>query len=213
MNLTLKGSGAGADASGVYFQDGENLETLTFENCNIYNMNTFIKTRTYDTSHPVVYNIVNCNFDGNGQFILWINGNTKSINIEGCNIDLTNSGKVNNVNGSMFRILDADCNVTFYNNYVLGTLPATSGGIFESGCAQIDVQYNTFKDVTDRIVLVRAGKSGNAIVFNNNLYLDASDVVLNAVPSKVTGTGVTADANIYNSEDAREAGYQEFIAQ
>ena len=211
MNLTLKGSGA--NDSGVYFQDGANLETLTFENCNIYNMNTFIKTRTSDTAHPVVYNIVNCNFDGNGQFILWIRGNAKSINIEGCNIDLTNSGNVNNANGSMFRILDADCNVTFYNNYVLGTLPSTSGGIFESGCAQIDVQYNTFKDVTDRIVLVRAGTSGNTIVFNNNLYLDASDVVLNAVPSKVTGTGVTADANIYNSEDAREAGYQEFIAQ
>ena len=211
MNLTLKGSGA--NDSGVYFQDGANLETLTFENCNIYNMNTFIKTRTSDTSHPIVYNIVNCNFDGNGQFILWIRGNAKSINIEGCNIDLTNSGNINNVNGSMFRILDADCNVTFYNNYVLGTLPATSGGIFEAGCTQIDVQYNTFKDVTDRIVLVRAGTSGNTIVFNNNLYLDANDVVLNAVPSKVTGTGVTADTNIYNSEDAREAGYQEFIAQ
>ncbi len=211
MNLTLKGSGA--NVAGVYFQDGANLETLTFENCNIYNMNTFIKTTTSDTSHPVVYNIVNCNFDGNGQFILWIRGNAKSINIEGCNIDLTNSGNVGNPDGSMFRILDADCNVTFYNNYVLGTLPETSGGIFESGCAQIDVQYNTFKDVTDRIVLVRAGTSGKTIVFNNNLYLDASDVVLNAVPSKVTGTGVTADTNIYKSEDARKAGYQEFIAQ
>mgnify|MGYP003300612015 CR=1 FL=1 len=60
--------------------------------------------------------------------------------------------------------------------------------------------------------LLREAIAANKLTFDENLYLDANGKALEAVPSQVTGNGVTADTTVCSSEADRASRYMKVLA-
>ena len=204
-DVTLKG--VGANVGGIYFQPGTKAHYFTVKNSVITDMNTFYKSIAA-MSNNVVVTLENNEITKVGQFLIWVTTGVDTINLVGNKIDAANCGTITNAAAALLRIRDGKALV--YNNEFTGTVPVITG-LFEAGTATaeyVDVRFNTFKNVTKFVYINSVPKSVN---FDENLYLDADGNVLTAVPSQVSGNGVTPDATIATSEEERAEFYYIFL--
>ncbi len=206
-NLTVYGDSA--TAAGNYFQDSTNSGFFGFENCIIKNFKTFIK---FQKASKTTILIKDSDIEGIGQFLVWTTADSKIENIYFINnkLDAGKCGQTDNNAGTLLRARAGNCYV--YGNYIIGT-PQYNAGLFENGTADKEyfVKYNTFENATKFVY----NNGSHPVIFDYNLYLDASKNVLSEVPSAVapSGYGVTSDANIMGSEEARANAYAEFNFQ
>ena len=199
----LKGTGGGAGIPGVFFQDGGNVETLTFKSCVISDMNTFIKF--YNGTSKVEITIEDCNIYTIGQFIVWIQGaQTEKVVLTDTIVDGASCGAVTNSAAALFRVRSGSFEA--YNNYFKGS-SQNDPGYFESIAVESYVKYNTFENVTK----FANNAAANLLVFDENLYLDAKGKVLTEVPSQVAVKGVTADDTIAANEADRASRYMKYL--
>ena len=202
-NLTIYGESA--TATGNYFQDAVGAGFFGFENCIIKNFKTFIY---FQKAGKTTVLLKDCDITGIGQFLVWTTADSGIENIYVINntLDAGNSGQTTNTAGSLIRARAGNCYV--FGNYITGT-PQNNDGLFENGTADKEylVKYNTFENTTKFV----HNNGAHPIIFDYNLYLDASKNVLAEVPSAVApeGYGVTKDAHIMASEEARAAAFAE----
>ena len=204
-DVTLKG--VGANVGGIYFQPGTKAHYFTVKNSVITDMNTFYKSIAA-MSNNVVVTLENNEITKVGQFLIWVTTGVDTINLVGNKIDAANCGTITNAAAALLRIRDGKALV--YNNEFTGTVSVITG-LFEAGTVTaeyVDVRFNTFKNVTKFVYINSVPKSVN---FDENLYLDADGNVLTAVPSQVSGNGVTPDATIATSEEERAEFYYIFL--
>ena len=198
--VELYGAGRGSIA-GVYFQDGGNVENVTFKSCQIHSMNTLVKILNGKSAFDLL--IEDCNIYGIGQFIIWTA--TSSINkvtLIGNVIDGTAGGEVANPNAALFRIRSGYLEA--YNNYFKGD-SSNVPGYFEFTDKESIVKYNTFDSVTRFLFTTQSNK----VVFDENLYINTAGKVLTSVPATLTsaGSGLKTDATLCTSEEDRYARY------
>ena len=199
-DVTLKG--VGANVGGIYFQPGTKAHYFTVKNSEITDMNTFYKSVSA-MSNNVVLTLENNTITKVGQFLIWATTGIDTVYLVDNAILASNCGTIANGAAALLRMRDGKTYV--YNNVFTGTTPSIAG-LFEAGTDNVEfveVKYNIFKNVT-KFVYIKDGKPVN---FDENLYLDAEGNVLTAVPSQVTGNGVTADTTIATSEVDRATRY------
>ena len=199
-DVTLKG--VGANVGGIYFQPGTKAHYFTIKNSEITDMNTVYKSVSA-MSNNVVLTLENNTITKVGQFLIWATTGIDTVYLVDNAILASNCGTITNGYAALLRMRDGKTYV--YNNVFTGTTPSIDG-LFEAGTDNIDfieVKYNIFKNVTKFIHM----NDGKPVNFDENLYLDAEGNVLTAVPSQVTGNGVTADTTIATSEVDRATRY------
>ena len=199
-DVTLKG--VGANVGGIYFQPGTKAHYFTIKNSEITDMNTVYKS-VNAMSNNVVLTLENNTITKVGQFLIWATTGIDTVYLVDNTILASNCGTITNGYAALLRMRDGKTYV--YNNVFTGTTPSIDG-LFEAGTDNIDfieVKYNIFKNVTKFIHM----NDGKPVNFDENLYLDADGNVLTAVPSQVTGNGVTADTTIATSEVDRATRY------
>ena len=199
-DVTLKG--VGANVGGIYFQPGTKAHYFTIKNSEITDMNTVYKS-VNAMSNNVVLTLENNTITKVGQFLIWATTGIDTVYLVDNTILASNCGTITNGYAALLRMRDGKTYV--YNNVFTGTTPSIDG-LFEAGTDNIDfieVKYNIFKNVTKFIHM----NDGKPVNFDENLYLDAEGNVLTAVPSQVTGNGVTADTTIATSEVDRATRY------
>ena len=199
-DVTLKG--VGANVAGIYFQPGTKAHYFTVKNSEITDMNTFYKSLSA-MSNNVVLTLENNTITKVGQFLIWATTGIDTVYLVDNTILASNCGTITNGSAALLRMRDGKTYV--YNNVFTGTTPSIDG-LFEAGSNNVDfveVKYNIFKNVTKFIHM----NDGKPVNFDENLYLDADGNVLTAVPSQVTGNGVTADTTIATSEVDRATRY------
>ena len=199
-DVTLKG--VGANVGGIYFQPGTKAHYFTIKNSEITDMNTVYKSVSA-MSNNVVLTLENNTITKVGQFLIWATTGIDTVYLVDNTILASNCGTIANGAAALLRMRDGKTYV--YNNVFTGTTPSIDG-LFEAGTDNVEfveVKYNIFKNVT-KFVHINGGKPVN---FDENLYLDAEGNVLTAVPSQVTGNGVTADTTIATSEVDRATRY------
>ena len=200
-NVTVHGESP--TAVGNYFQDSAKAGLLAFEGCIIKDIKTFI---LFQTAAPKTTIILKDNeIDGIAQFIIWTkeNLNVENVYVINNKINAGHCGQTENSAGSLFRVRSGNAYV--YGNYFTGT-PLNNDGLFENGgSGEYLVKYNTFENTTKFV----HNNGAKPITFDYNLYLDAEKAVLSEVPSAVApdGYGVTKDAHIMASEEARAAAF------
>ena len=197
----LKGTGGGGGISGVYFQDGGNIETLTYKSCVVSDMNTFVKFRDATSSSHLI--IENTYLYTIGQFMVWVqDAKTQKVTLTSSVIDASNCGGVTNTGAALFRLRSAS--LVAYDNVFIGD-SANDPGFFELSAAdgKSVIKYNTFKNVTKYVYTTVT----NNVVFDENLYLDANGNALTAAPKQLAATGLTADATVCTSEEDRASRY------
>lgn len=201
--LTIQGSaGGGAGISGVYFQGTASTKVLSFENCLISGMNTFLKLQAGD---GIVLTIDGCKLNEIGQFALWCTTGMVSTTVTNSYVSAADCGGVTNSAAALFRVRSG--NAYFYGNVFEGDV-IDNPGYFEAGTAGAEffVEYNIFKNVTKYGI----GK-GNALTLNNNLYLDAEGNALTATPNEFTAlSGTVADTKVFATEEELAAAYLDF---
>ena len=199
-DVTLKG--VGANVGGIYFQPGTKAHYFTIKNSEITDMNTVYKSVSA-MSNNVVLTLENNTITKVGQFLIWATTGIDTVYLVDNTILASNCGTIANGAAALLRMRDGKTYV--YNNVFTGTTPSIDG-LFEAGTDNVEfveVKYNIFKNVT-KFVHINGGKPVN---FDENLYLDAEGNVLTAVPSQVTGNGVSADTTIATSEVDRATRY------
>ena len=199
-DVTLKG--VGANVGGIYFQPGTKAHYFTIKNSEITDMNTVYKSVSA-MSNNVVLTLENNTITKVGHFLIWATTGIDTVYLVDNTILASNCGTIANSAAALLRMRDGKTYV--YNNVFTGTTPSIDG-LFEAGTDNVEfveVKYNIFKNVT-KFVHINGGKPVN---FDENLYLDAEGNVLTAVPSQVTGNGVTADTTIATSEVDRATRY------
>ena len=203
--VTLEGArGGGAGIPGVYFQDGGNLEEISFISCEVTGMNTFVKFLGGSSSCELL--VEDCYFHMIGQFILWVASSSTHTSFISSYVDGDSCGKVTSAMAALLRIRYGY--LTAYNNYFKGDQGNTPG-YFECSAGASEIKYNTF----DGVYFYLYEKASHNVVFDQNLYIDLAGNVLTAVPAEVTGTGVTPDATVCTSEAERANAYiKELIA-
>ena len=202
--LTLRGS-ASSTSGGIYFQPSSAAHNLTFQNCIIKRMNTFYKGIVAVTN-PVVLTIKDSEISDIGQFLVWVTKGFEAVHFTGNNMDLSSCGGVSNSAGSMFRIRFGSAYI--YDNVFTGDVKDVAGLLeANSGCTLVDVRFNTFVNVTKYVYI----NGGGTAQFDRNLYLNANQEVLAAVPATIKGAGVSAGTAV-DSEATRAAEYAYFIA-
>ena len=197
----LKGTGGGDGISGVFFQDGGGIETVTFKSCVVSDMNTFIKFNGATSKSTVI--IENSHLHTIGQFMVWVqNAQTQKVILRSNLVDASNCGGVTNAAAALFRLRSGSLEA--YDNLFKGD-SLNAPGFFELSAAdgKSIVNYNTFDGVSKYLF---TSKDNNA-VFNENLYLDFNGKAMTSVPSTLTANGLTADATLCTSEDERAARY------
>ena len=201
----LKGTGGGGGISGVFFQDGGNIETLTFKSCVVSDMNTFIKFNGATSKSTVI--IENSHLHTIGQFMVWVqNAQTQKVILRSNVIDASNCGGVTNTAAALFRVRSGSLEA--YDNLFKGD-SLNAPGYFELSAADGNstVKYNTFDGVTK---YVHPSANTNA-VFDENLYLDAEGAALAASP--VAANGVTADATVAANAEDLQAKYEAYACK
>lgn len=205
--LEIEGSQS-SSSGGVYFVDTDATDVVIFRNSSIHKMNTTFKYQTGKGSDESQLRVEGCKVYDIGQFFVWLDSKSKTKNLYfiGNDFDISGAGAVVSGMASLFRVRSG--NAYIYNNVFKGD-PSDLPGWFDASASDAEyfVKYNTFEKVTK---FVRIG-NGKEIVFDYNVYKDASGNVLEAVPATVTGTGVVADANLCKSEEARQEAYQAFL--
>ena len=203
-DVTLKG--VGANVGGIYFQPGTKAHYFTIKNSVITDMNTVYKSIN-SMSNNVVLRLENNTITKVGQFLVWATTGIDTVYLVGNNIDVASCGTIANSAAALLRMRDGKTYI--YDNVFTGTTSAIDG-LFEAGTDAvefIEVKFNTFIGVTKFIHM----NDGKTVIFDENLYLDAEGNVLTAVPSQVTGNGVTPDATIAKSEEERAEFYYIFL--
>ena len=200
----LKGTGGGAGIPGVFFQDGGNVETLTFTSCTISDMNTFIKF--VGGSSKAVLTIEKSYIHTIGQFAVWTTtGITKTILTDN-KVEGQGSGAVANSAAALFRVRGGS--LVAYNNLFIGD-SANQPGYFESIAEVSYIKYNTFENVTKFAFTTVQNK----LIFDENLYIDAKGKVLTATPNTLAGTGITVDEEVCVNEEDRASRYMAVLAE
>ena len=203
----LKGTGGGGGVPGVFFQDGGNIETLTFKSCVVSDMNTFIKFNGATSKSTVI--IENSYLHTVGQFMVWVqNAQTQKVILRSNLVDASNCGAVTNAAAALFRVRSGSLEA--YDNLFKGD-SLNAPGYFELSAADGNsvVKYNTFDGVTK---YVHPSANTNA-VFNENLYLDFNGNPLSAAPKELTATGLTPDATVCLNEEDRAARYNKILIE
>ena len=199
----IKGTGGGAGVPGVTFQDGGNMDTLTFRSCKISDTNTFIKFVNGASSVEILFE--NCYIHTIGQFILWsATGKMEKVTLVGNYVDGSTCGAVTNAAAALFRVRSGALEA--YDNIFNGT-SANTPGYFECSDKESVVKYNTFVNTMN---FVKTDAS-NKLTFDENLYLDASGKALTSAPAALKGNGVTVDASVASSEEDRANGYANYL--
>ena len=189
----LKGTGGGAGIQGVYFQDGGNIETLTFTSCVISDMNTFVKL--VDGKSSLELTVEKSYMHTIGQFILWVASSANKTILRDNYVDGSSCGAVTSQYATLFRTRYGALEA--YNNYFKGD-QANEHGYFELTCGPSVVKYNTFENVTKFVYTTK----NNNVVFDQNLYLDANGNPLPTAPATLKSEGLTADTTVaLNAED------------
>ena len=195
--VTLYGNGGGADDPGAYFNLSPDSATeISFKDCIVKAMNTFIKVN--NGSQKIT--IEGCEFYNMGQFTVWTLKGTPEITVKDSYLDAIECGLVNNATASMFRIRSGSA--TFTGCTFKGTLPATSGGLFEAGtaiCTGITVDKCIFVNATK---VVKLNSVPAALTFVENYFVDAEGNYLTDVPEYITGAGVTPGVALVKFNEA-----------
>ncbi len=206
-SLTLKGRSA--NGSGTYFEIKPAVKKFSVKDCHVTMMNSFVKAHYATTDLEIEF--VGNNFDNIGQFILWtkVEAGISSITFTDNYVQYSSCLGIENGASSLLRVRSNNVVVHIYHNVFEGA--ASNGdGICENGAAnnEFEVRFNTFKNV-NRFV---HNNGGNAIIFNNNLYLDAEGAALASTPAAVSGiAGVVADEVLYATQEELEAAYLAFL--
>ena len=199
----LKGTGGGPGIPGISFQDGGNIEKLVFKSCVLSDTNTFLKVVNGKSAMELTFE--NCYIHTIGQFVLWTaTSDITKTTLLGNYVDATNCGGVTNAAAALFRVRSGSLEA--YGNYFKGD-SANTPGYFEALNDSV-VKYNTF-DTVSRFVHPTAA---NKLVFDQNLYLNASGEALTAAPSTLAGGGsITADATVAKSAEEVKQLYEQFV--
>lgn len=202
--VTLAGQGGKAGQSGVYFEGTAATKDIVLSNCVIYGMNTTFKIQAGADNGSLT--VENCKINEIGQFFAWITKGIANTTFVGNYVNVADCGGVTNDNAALLRIRFG--NAYIYNNYFEGT-DIDIDGLMENGVAgnEFVVKYNTFANVQKYV----HNNGGNAITFDQNLYLDAEGNVLTATPEAVKVAGVTADTKVCANEEERAAAYDAFV--
>ena len=203
----LKGTGGGGGVPGVFFQDGGNIETLTFKSCVVSDMNTFVKFRDATSSSHLI--IENSHLHTIGQFMVWVqDAKTQKVTLRSNLIDASNCGAVTNTAAALFRVRSGSLEA--YDNLFVGD-SLNAPGYFELSAAdgKSIVKYNTFDGVSKYLY---TSKDNNA-VFDENLYLDFNGNPMATVPSELTATGLTVDVTVCLSEEDRANRYNKQLLE
>ena len=199
----LKGTGGGGGIPGVFFQDGGNIESLTFKSCVVSDMNTFVKFVNEGSNLDLV--LEDCHFYMIGQFIVWT---TKSINktiLLGNVVDGNTCGAVTNAAAALFRIRTGSLEA--YNNVFNGD-SANTPGYFECSAEQSIVKYNVFNGVR----LFAHPTANNNIVFDENMYYSISGSVLEAAPADLKAGGtIVADKTVCTTAEELQNAYNKYL--
>ena len=198
--VTLDGNGGTATAAGVYFNLSDDSATeISFKNCVITGMNTFVKIN--NGTQKVT--IEGCELYKFGQFAVWTLKGTPEIIVKDSYLDVAECGLVSNTAASMFRIRAGKG--SFTGCTFKGTLPETSGGLFEAGtaaCTGITVDKCIFVNAT-KVVKLNAVPA--ALTFVENYFVDAEGNYLTAVPAYIAGDSVTPGTALVKSYEETAA--------
>ena len=203
--LSLVGPTAGY-ASCRMFNTTSKAQKLTFEDCILKNVNTFLRV---DTANKLELKVLDSHIEGISQFFLWTTASVAKIDFIGNDVDGASCGATPNGAAAFMRIRSANTVVNVYNNRFVGTHQNTNDGYFENGADGVvfNVMFNTF-DNCQRIV---HNNGGRLITFDKNLYLDASGNALDATPAAALKAGVVGDATLANSEQERAQLYNDYL--
>jgi len=201
-----------------YFYIKNTLNTeITFNNCVMSDYRTaiyYVKPDSGTASAKLT--VTNCAISNIGQFFIWGDKNSTLTELLFANnyVNTATFGAETNSAGSLLRIRSA-CTTTIVDNVFDGDVLDTTGGIFENSTQNgtaMNVMFNTFKGVTKKLVYAQS-TGFQSIVFNKNLYLDASGTAAETTPEYVTGKLVTADVAVCTTEEARAAAYATYLAK
>ena len=201
----LKGNGGAGGISGVFFQDGGGIETVTFKSCVVSDMNTFVKFRDATSKSTLI--IENTYLYTIGQFMVWTqDSKTQKVILRSNVVDASNCGGVTNENAALFRLRSGALEA--YDNLFKGD-SLNAPGFFELSAAGLEsvIKYNTFDGVTKYVFTT----VNNFAVFDQNLYLDLNGKPMAAAPKELTANGLVADKKVCASEEERAALYLEAL--
>ena len=198
----LKGTGGGAGIPGICFQDGGNIEKLVFKSCEISDTNTFMKF--FGGTSNLELTIKDCNIHTIGQFIVWTTAAINKTNLIGNIIEGATCGAVTNENAALFRIRFGALEA--YNNVFNGD-SLNAPGYFECSALDSVVKYNVFNNVTK----FAFKSAANKLVFDQNVYKDASGKVLDKAPSTVVSGGSVADKTVVKDVNELESLYLNYL--
>ena len=212
--MSLVGPSAGY-ASGKDFFVTAKLEKLSFDDCILKNVNTFLYADN-NTGKNLEISVTNCHIEGISQFFIWTqaSASVSKIHFVGNTLDANSCGATPNAAAALIRVRSKNTLVEVYDNFFEGTTGihhenAGNDGLFENGddSNKFLVKFNTFKDC-QRIV---HNNGGHAITFDKNLYLDADGNVLSEVSPALNVSGVVADNTLAASEEERAQFYNDFL--
>ena len=204
--LALVGPSAGY-AAGKMFQTTSKAEKISFKDCTLMNVNTFLKV---DNGNNVEVEVLDSHIEGISQFFLWFTANVAKVDFIGNDVDGASCGATPNAAATFIRVRSKNTVVNVYNNTFTGTHQNDNDGYFENGADGVvfNVMFNTFADCQK----VVHNNGGRLITFNKNLYLDAQGNALDATPAAVLKAGVVGDAKLAKSEEERAQFYANFLA-
>ncbi len=206
--MSLVGPSAGY-ASGKLFQTGANAGKLSFDDCILKNVNTFIYV---NASNQLEINVTNSHIEGISQFFIWTTASASVAKIHFASniVDGDSCGATPNGAATFIRVRSNNTTVEVYDNYFKGTHQNENDGYFENGqeTNTFIVKFNTFA-FCEKIV---HNNGGHPIVFDKNLYLNQSGAPLSETPSAAAKPGVQVDNILAQSEEERAAFYQAFLA-
>lgn len=202
--VTLAGQGGKAGQTGVYLEGTAATKDIVLSNCVIYGMNTALKIQNGTGDGSIT--VENCKINEIGQFFAWITKGIANTTFVGNYVNAADCGGVTNTAAALLRIRFGNAYV--YNNHFEGTV-LDIDGLMENGVKgnEFVVKYNTFANVQKYV----HNNGENAIIFDQNLYLDAEGVALTATPEAVKVAGVTVDAKVCATEEERAAAYEAFV--
>ena len=198
----LKGTGGGAGIPGISFQDGGNIEKLSFKSCVISDTNTFLKFVGGASNAELL--MQDCHIRMIGQFVLWTTTGINKTLLIGNQIDGGTCGAVTNAAAALFRVRNGSLEA--YNNYFNGD-SANIPGYFECSAGASVVKYNTFFNVTAFV----HPTANNNIVFDQNLYL-VEGIAQDKAPASLMGGGtVKADATVAKNSEELEMLFLNYL--
>jgi len=194
------------------FAVAANTKDITIQNCYFYSLANIMRYTNVGVASTVannIFTIKDCLIEELSQYIIFANttyaAKLSQVNIIGNTIRGSHTGYFEGY--GMIRI-DAGTSVVtkVYNNNF--TVNPSAENYFRCKNGSMDIRFNTFKNVSN----FNHSASTNPIVYDCNLYLNASGDSLTTIPTAVATNQGVADKYICTNAEDLTATYQAFLA-